>query len=93
MTLVYNLFLRVQNIEFRKYPEAWNIRVFLQFKGVLKFVFTISGCLKIQGCCNETEKTAEVHWYNKFHCFDSCIMNIVWYNQIKNELFYPYVKP
>ena len=31
------LSLRVQNIEFRKYPEAWNIRVFSQFKGVLKF--------------------------------------------------------
>ena len=37
MTLVYNLFIRVQNVEFRKYPEAWNIRVFSQFKGVLKF--------------------------------------------------------
>ena len=88
MTLVYNLFIRVQNVEFRKYPEAWNIRVFLQFKGVLKF----------KGVVMKQKKTAEVHWYisnctNKFHCFDSCIMNIVWYNQIKNELLYPYVKP
>ena len=43
-----------------------------------------------KGVIFKWEKTAEVHWYNKFHGFD-LYNEYRWYN--KNELYSPYIKP